>query len=260
MNSIVPNRLLGRVCLVSGSTSGIGEAIARRLAAEGAQVVVNGRRADLGEAVAAAIRADGGAAMFLPADLTQPDDCAQLVAATHETYGRLDALVHNAGNSKRGTVVDTPLADWQLLLSLNVTAAFLLAKAAIPVMQAQGGGSIVHIGSVHTTVPKRNMAAYCASRGALLMLSRQMAVDYMQDRIRVNVVNPGWVDTPGERELLVGLGQSPSVMDTAARANPFGRLLGPDDIAKVVAYLVSDDSELVTGSAFDIHHEHPLSG
>jgi len=251
-------RLAGKVCLVTGATSGIGEAIARHLAAEGGRIVVAGRRVELGQQVAASIVADGGEAVFLPVDVTDPLLCEQLIGRTAEHYGRLDAMVHNAGLSRRGTVLDTSLDDWHAVLDTNVTAAFLLAKSAIPIMQAQRGGSIVHIGSAHTALPKRNMAAYCASRGALLMLSRQMAVEYIDDRIRVNVVNPGWVDTPGERELLQTLGQSPDVMDMAARANPFGRLLSPRDIAVVVSYLVSDDSELVTGSVFDIHHEHPL--
>lgn len=252
-------RLAGKVCLVTGSTTGIGSGIAERLAAEGATVLVTGRRAEAGEAVAARLTAAGAVASSVAGDLTHPADCARVVDTCFARYGRLDGLVHNAGLSRRGTVVDTPLADWQEVFALNVQAAYLLAQHAIPRMAEQGGGSIVHIGSVHTTVPKRNMAAYCASRGALLMLSRQMAVEYLGQRIRVNVVNPGWVDTPGERDLLVNLGQAPDVMDRAAQNNPLGRLLAPRDIAVVVAYLVSDESELVTGSAFDIHHEHPLA-
>ncbi|MBI5835602.1 MAG: SDR family oxidoreductase [Armatimonadetes bacterium] len=258
MTTTESGRVAGKVCLVTGGTSGIGEGIARHLAAEGAHVIVAGRRVALGEQVAADIVAQGGEAIFLPVDVTDPARCEQLIEQAHGHYGRLDGMVHNAGLSRRGTVIDTSIDDWHAVLDTNVTAAFLLAKAAIPLMQAQGGGSIVHIGSAHTALPKRNMAAYCASRGALLMLSRQMAVEYIGDRIRVNVVNPGWVDTPGERELLQTLGQSPDVMDMAARANPFGRLLSPRDIAVVISYLLSDDSELVTGSVFDIHHEHPL--
>ena len=258
MTTTESGRVAGKVCLVTGGTSGIGEGIARHLAAEGARVVVAGRRVALGEQVAADIVAAGGQAIFLPVDVTDAGQCERLVEGAHEHFGRLDSLVHNAGLSRRGTVIDTSLADWHEVLDTNVTAAFLLAKSAIPLMQAGGGGSIVHIGSAHTALPKRNMAAYCASRGALLMLSRQMAVEYIGDRIRVNVVNPGWVDTPGERELLTNLGQSPDVLDMAARANPFGRLLSPQDIAVFVTYLVSDESQLVTGSVFDIHHEHPL--
>lgn len=250
-------RTADKVCIVTGSTSGIGEGIARHLAAEGAWVVVSGRRVELGEKVVAGIRSEGGRAVFQRADVTSPDDCAALVASAVEHYGRLDALVHNAGLSTRGTVVDMSLDDWDRVMRTNVTAAFLLAKHAVPLLQQRGGGSIVHIGSAHTVLPKRNMAAYCASRGALLMLTRQMAVEYLDDRIRVNLVNPGWVDTPGERELLTRLGNPSDLLDRAAAANPFGRLLAPRDIAYVVTYLVSDESELVTGSVFDIHHEHP---
>jgi NAD(P)-dependent dehydrogenase (short-subunit alcohol dehydrogenase family) len=251
-------RVAGKACLVTGSTSGIGEGIARHLAEQGAAVVVAGRRSDLGEAVAAAIRAEGGQAEFFALDVTVPEQCAAAVDFTVTRFGALDGLVHNAGLSRRGTVVDTPLADWHAVLDTNVTAAFLLAKSAVPVMQAHGGGSIVHIGSAHTAVPKRNLAAYCASRGALLMLTRQMAVEYIGDRIRVNLLNPGWVDTPGERSLLTSLGQPEDILDIAARSNPFGRLLTPRDIAVVVTYLISDDSALVSGSVFDVHHEHPL--
>jgi NAD(P)-dependent dehydrogenase (short-subunit alcohol dehydrogenase family) len=252
-------RVAGKVCLVTGSTSGIGEGIARHLAEEGARVVVSGRRAELGEAVAADIRAAGGEAVFHGVDVSRAEDCAAIVAFTHSHFGALDALVHNAGLSRRGTVLDTSLEDWHEVMDVNVTAAFLLAKAAVPIMQLAGGGTLVHIGSAHTAVPKRNLAAYCASRGALLMLTKQIAVEYIGDRIRCNLVNPGWVDTPGERSLLASLGQSTDILDVAARSNPFGRLLTPRDIAYVVTYLVSDESALVTGSVFDVHHEHPLS-
>jgi NAD(P)-dependent dehydrogenase (short-subunit alcohol dehydrogenase family) len=252
-------RVQDRVCVVTGSTTGIGEGIARQLAAEGARVVVSGRRAELGERVVAEIVEAGGQAVFHLADVTLPEQCEALVRCAVDTYGALHALVHNAGIARRGTVVDTSLDDWHQVMDTNVTAAFLLAKHAVPAMQRQGGGSIVHSGSAHTTLPKRNLAAYCASRGALLMLTRQMAVEYLNDRIRVNLVNPGWVDTPGERELMESLGQRSEVLDMAARGNPFGRLLKPEDIAYAVTYLVSDESALVTGSVFDIHHEHPLT-
>jgi dihydroanticapsin dehydrogenase len=251
-------RVAGKVCVVTGSTSGIGEAIARDLAREGGRVVVSGRRSALGEPVAAGIRAAGGAAVFQRCDVLVEADCDALIATAHATWGRLDAVVHNAGLSLRATVVETSLADWHRVLDTNVTAAYLLAKAAIPLMQAGGGGSLVHIGSAHTLLPKRKMAAYCASRGALHLLTKQMAVEYLPDRIRCNLVNPGWVDTPGERALMAGLGYGDDVLDKAAKANPFGRLLTPQDIATVVTYLVSDESALVSGSVFDIHHEHPL--
>lgn len=250
-------RVDGKVCIVTGSTSGIGEGIAAQLAAEGGRVVVSGRRAELGRQVVERLRDAGGEAAFHPADVTSPDDCQALVAAAVETYGGLDAIVHNAGLSTRGSVTDMSLDDWDQVFQTNVTAAFLIGKHAIPHLRRRGGGSIVHIGSAHTSLPKRNLAAYCASRGALLMLTKQMAVDYIEDRIRVNIVNPGWVDTPGERELMSRLGNPADLMDRAAEANPFGRLLSPVDIAHVVTYLVSDESGLVTGSSFDIHHEHP---
>ncbi|MBI2297969.1 MAG: SDR family oxidoreductase [Armatimonadetes bacterium] len=242
---------------MTGSTSGIGEGIARLLASEGAPVVVSGRRVELGEQVAREIREAGGEARFGRCDVLVPDDCAALIEFAVSTFGGLHAVVHNAGLPERGTVLTHTLEHWHRIMDTNVTAAFLLAKAAVPVMQARGGGSIVHIGSAHTVIPKRNLAAYCASRGALLMLTRQMAVEYMEDRIRVNIVNPGWVDTPGERALLARLGHPLDLMDKAAAANPFGRLLGPLDIAYMVTYLVSDESALVTGAAFDVHHENP---
>ena len=253
-------QMAGKVVVVTGSTSGIGEGIACDLAADGAQVVVSGRREELGQAVVATIRAAGGVADFCPLDVTVPEQCARVIDFAVERFGDLSGLVNNAGLSTRGTVVDMSLTEWHRVIDTNATAAFLLSKAAIPIMQRRGGGSIVLIGSVHTELPKRNMAAYCASRGATLLLMRQMAVEYLDDRIRVNLVNPGWVDTPGERELMVSLGHTADLMDQAAAANPLGRLLTPRDIARPVTYLLSDDSELVTGSVFDIHHEHPRVG
>ncbi|MCC7495021.1 MAG: SDR family oxidoreductase [Fimbriimonadaceae bacterium] len=250
-------RVAGKVCLVTGSTSGIGEGLVRRLAAEGGRVVVSGRRVALGEALASDLRAAGGEALFMPLDVTDPAQLEAVVGRTVTQCGGLDAVIHNAGLATRGTVVDLTLPQWQAIFETNVTATFLLAKYAVPHLQARGGGSFIGIGSAHTVLPKRNMAGYCASRGAQLMLLRQMAVEYLSDRIRVNLVNPGWVDTPGERELLARLGHGDDVLDKAAAANPFGRLLAPDDIAHLVVYLVSDESALVTGGVFDVHHEHP---
>lgn len=243
------------VCVVTGSTGGIGEGIARRLAADGMSVVVSGRRAAKGEQIANEIVAAGGSACFIAADVADPAACRALIHAAASQYGRLDMLVNNAGIFPSAEIHETTAEMLDEVFAVNVRGAFLCAQASIPHMRRQGGGSIVNIGSTTPFRCRKDSFAYAASKGALLTLTKGLARALVEDRIRVNWVTVGWVATEGEIELRSrkapdGAGQA--YLDKVSAAAPMGRLETVEDIAAGVAYLVSDAASHVTGCELNI--------
>jgi NAD(P)-dependent dehydrogenase (short-subunit alcohol dehydrogenase family) len=247
--------LVSKVAVVTGSTSGIGEGIARRLAADGASVVVSGRRTELGERVVREITDAGGHALFVRADVAHEDDCEALIAGAVSRLGRLDILVNNAGIFPSLPVEQVTVDLWDQVFAVNVRGPFLCSRAAIPPMRKQGSGCIVNVGS---TTAYRGAAgltrlAYASSKGALLTMTKTMALALLTDRIRVNWVTVGWVATPGEIELrdkLMGDGQA--FIDKLNEESPLGRMETVEDIAAGVAYLVSDEASHVTGCELNI--------
>ncbi len=247
-------RFNGKVALVTGSTQGIGEAVARRLAEEGAAgIVVCGRNHDRGNAVAEALTAIGTESVFVPVELGDADSCKALVAAADQRFGRIDVLVNAAGLTLRGSIVDTSVELWDTLMDVNVRAPFLLMQGAIDIMRREGnGGSIVSVGSVsaHGSVPF--LTAYAASKGALITLTKNVAYSVAWDKIRVNCVNPGWMDTPGEDDIQRRFhtdGQD--WLEDAEAQQPFGQLIKPDEIAAIVAFVASGEAGVMTGSSID---------
>ena len=247
-------RFDGNIALVTGSTQGIGEAVARRLAAEGAAgIVVCGRNRERGASVVQSLNELGAAAHFVPVELGDADSCKALIAATDEHFGQIDVLVNAAGLSLRGTIVDTSVELWDTLMNVNVRAPFLLMQGAIDIMRREGnGGSIVSVGSVAAYGSVPFLTAYAASKGALITLTKNVAYSVAWDRIRVNVVNPGWMDTPGEDVIQRRFhtdGQD--WLEAAELRQPFGQLIKPNEIAKVVAFIASGDAGVMTGSSVD---------
>jgi 2-keto-3-deoxy-L-fuconate dehydrogenase len=215
----------GKRALVTGAGSGIGAAVARLLEAQGAEVIA--------------------------ADLTGTDvhldvrDEKQVAAVARD----VDVLVNVAGIGSTTTAPDTPLDVWEDVFAVNARGTFLCCKHAIPAMIARGGGSIVNIASVAALVGLRNRAAYCASKGAVVSLTRALAVDHVKDGIRVNAVCPGTVDTPWVRRLVADAGES---LDELTARQPLGRLGTPEEVAEAAAYLASDSAGFVTGSVLVI--------
>jgi NAD(P)-dependent dehydrogenase (short-subunit alcohol dehydrogenase family) len=229
----------GRRALVTGAGSGIGAAVARRLAAGGASVVLADVRPDGIEALACEL---GGGAEPLVLDVRDEAAVAPAVAS-------LDVLANVAGIGSTQNAPDTPLEVWEDVFAVNARGTFLTCKHAIPDMIARGGGAIVNVASVAALVGLKNRAAYCASKGAVVALTRALAVDHVGDGIRVNAVCPGTVDSPWVRRLVDEAGES---LDALRARQPLGRLGTPDEIAEAIVYLASDRAAFVTGSVFTI--------
>jgi NAD(P)-dependent dehydrogenase (short-subunit alcohol dehydrogenase family) len=236
-------RLSGKVILITGAASGIGTAIATRCVAEGAHVICADRSADQVVAIAAAL---GHAALDMQCDVTDSASLDTVVAAAKARFGRLDGLVHNAAApSKDGTVVDLDLAQWRLELDVSLTGAFLASKAALPLMIAGGGGSVVFIASQFAHVAVGKAVAYCAAKAGLVHLAKAMAVDHSGDGIRVNSLSPGAVATA---RLLQRWPDLKAADRSLGPAHLLGRIAQPPEIAAATAFLLSTDASFVTGT------------
>ena len=240
--------LEGKVALITGGAGAIGLATARRFARDGAKVVVADLDAKRLEAAISTAQDAGALLEAIPIDVTSEEDVETKVAQIVARHGRIDVLFTSAGVLVSGSVTDTSLADWQRTLAVNLTGSFLCARAVLPSMVAAGGGSIVLMSSISGIVAEPAIAAYCASKGGIVMLGRQMAVDYGRLGIRVNVICPGWIDTPFNDPAIEQAGGIQAVQPFIETMVPIGRQGQPDEVADVVAFLASDESRLMTGS------------
>jgi len=249
--------LTDRVAVVTGSTSGIGRGIARHFASLGAAVVIHGTNRANGETFVADIRSAGGRAVFIGANLLDADHCLAMIREAAREFGRIDVLVNNAADISRGNVESVPLALWDRILAVNLRAPFILIQAAIPHMRAQGGGSILNIGSVNAYIGEPKLCPYAVSKGGLMTLTRNAAAYLNQYRIRVNQLNVGWTLTEGEHRVKLLEGKGENWVEDAVRSRPFGRLLDPQDIAHAAAYFASDESACITGTVMDLE-QYPV--
>ncbi len=242
--------LHGRVALVTGSTQGIGRGIAVRLAQAGADVVINGREDDADARESAAqVRATGRRACIVAADVSRVEDCQRLVRESVAQLGRLDILVNNAGIQTQAGFLDASLEDYERVLAVNLRGPFFLAQAfARHLREAGHGGRIINNSSVHEELPHPNFASYCASKGGLKMLMRNLAIELAPLGITVNNVAPGAIETPINRKLL----QQPDKLAGLLQDIPARRLGQPRDIAGAVAFLASDEADYITGTTLVI--------
>ncbi|MFC1574560.1 SDR family NAD(P)-dependent oxidoreductase [Gemmatimonadota bacterium] len=242
-------KLDGKVALITGGNSGIGRATAALLAQEGAAVVLTGRNRDRGEQVAEAINEAGGRAMFIRSDVRFAEDCRQVVDRTLERFGRIDILFNNAGVLYAGTVTECTEEEWDDTIDSSLKGAFLMSKYALPSMIERGSGSIIHTSSGWGILGGARAAAYCAAKGGLVVMTKAMAIDHGPHGIRVNCVCPGDVDTPMLPDDAKKRGLSWEDYMAGASDRPLGRVGTPEEIARAVLFLASDDSSFITGEA-----------
>lgn len=240
--------LEGKRALITGGASGIGRATALLFARQGAAVSVVDNNESGGQTVAQAIENEGGEAFFVSCDLAIASDCQRAVQQTADKFGGLDILFNNAGIIRRASVVDTTEAEWDQVMAVNIKSVFMLSKYAIPTMIQAGGGVIINVSSGWGLVGGRKAASYCASKGAVVLLTKAMALDHGDQNIRVNCVCPGDTDTPMLRSEALQLGESDDVFLAQAADRPLRRIGKPEDIAQAVLYLASDASSFVTGT------------
>jgi NAD(P)-dependent dehydrogenase (short-subunit alcohol dehydrogenase family) len=244
-------KLQGRVGLLTGTATGIGRVGAVLFAGEGAALVTMDINEEEGSRTAAMIRQAGGCAAFVHGDVSNPGDVQRAVATALEEFGKLDLVWSNAGVGVFKTVPDTDLDEWDRIVGVNLKGAYLVGKYAIPEIIRAGGGTVVITGSVNSFVADRQWAAYCATKGGVLMLAKAMALDHAPDGVRVNCVCPGSVDTALQESWLRARSSLPYADAVAAdqAAHPLGRYAEPEEVARAALFLSCDDSRFTTGSA-----------
>jgi NAD(P)-dependent dehydrogenase (short-subunit alcohol dehydrogenase family) len=245
-----------KIALVTGSNSGgLGTTIAIQLAEQGAKGIILTGRSKTGETekIIERIQKLGAEVLFIIADLTKPEECKSLLAEVDKQFGKVDGLVNSAGLTSRGTIENTSVELWDEHFAINVRAPFLLMQGCIRIMQREKiAGSIVNIITQSAHGGQPFLTPYSASKGALATLTKNVAHSQRFHRIRVNAIMPGWMDTPAEHAIQKSFHKAPdNWLELAEAKQPMGKLIQPDEFSKLVVYLLSDDSGVITGSVMD---------
>jgi NAD(P)-dependent dehydrogenase (short-subunit alcohol dehydrogenase family) len=241
----MPGRVQDKVALVTGGASGLGAESCRRLAREGAKVVLTDLAADAGQAVADKI---GGAALFLPQDVTDEARWGEVVQTTLDRFGRLDVLVNSAGVGRGQPILEATFEAWREIVGINLDGTFLGVKAVAPVMAAAGKGSIINLSSILGKVGQPGAAAYCASKGGVALMTKAVALELAPMGVRVNSVHPGYIETPMVTSFLRESENENELRDMIVSRHALGRLGVPREIADAIVFLASDESSFMTGS------------
>ncbi|AOK32639.1 MULTISPECIES: SDR family NAD(P)-dependent oxidoreductase [Burkholderia] len=242
-------RFDGQVTVVTGGATGIGCATSRRFAEQGARVVIIDINIAAADRTASALRARGYEAESFEADVADDNACRRAIEFIEKQYSRLDILVNSAGVVRRATAVETTVAEWDRVLDVNLRSVFLMSKYAVPLMCRGGGGSIVNVASGWGLAGGAKAAAYCASKGGVVLLTKAMAIDHGPEGIKVSCVCPGDIDTPLLLEEARQLGLKKHALIEQAASRPLGRVGQPDEIAASIVYLASADASFITGVA-----------
>jgi NAD(P)-dependent dehydrogenase (short-subunit alcohol dehydrogenase family) len=255
--SVPGSRLRDKVILVTGSTTGIGEALVRLFAREGARVMIHGRRKEAAQKLAAEL---GESASFVTGALEDPEVPQMLVAETVARFGRIDGLVNNAAAITHGTIEDTDQESFDLTVAINLRAPLFLIRAALPHFRKQGGGRVLNIGSINSYCGERILLAYSISKGGLTTLTRNLADAHATEHIQINQLNVGWTLTPNEYALKMRDGL-PSDWPTRLPKSvaPSGRIHSPEEVALAAIYFLSDEAALINGAILDVE-QYPVIG
>ncbi len=254
-SSVCKVKLANKVALITGGNRGIGLATAKLFVAEGARVAISGRNENVGLAALQELvrQTTTRDAIFLQGNVTRQHDCEQIVNETVRAFGRLDILFNNAGIILRNRNVETTTEEeWDTTLETNLKSVFLMSRAALPHLRAAGGGTIVNTSSYVGLVGFKGLAAYAASKGAIVNLTRAMALDHAHENIRVNCICPGSVETDMIHSAWRAYGDVEAAARVWASKHPMNRIASPEEIARVVLFLASDDSSFITGTAIPV--------
>jgi len=245
-------RLAGKSALITGGGTGIGQAIALAFAREGARVAVAGRRKEKLNETLHLLQQVGCSALALECDVTKPADTLRAVKAAEDAFGNVNVLVNNAGTLSVSTIENIAEEDWDRVMCTNIKGPFLMSRAALSAMRRAGGGSIINVGSVLGMVAIRDRAAYCASKGAVTMLTKAMALDHAHDNIRVNCLCPSIVESDMTRNLFAETEAGRQARESRLASIPLGRFGKPADIAGLAVFLASEESSWMTGTVIPV--------
>ena len=245
-------RLSGKVAFVTGGGTGIGRACALAFAREGAKVAVAGRRTGPLASVAREIEAAGSESLALECNVTDAAAARTALDQAEKHFGQLNVVVNNAGAAVVATVENTSDPDWDRIIATNLTGTFLVSRAALPALRRAGGGAIVNIGSILGIVARKDRAAYCASKAGVGGLTRAMALDHAQDKIRVNCICPSLIETDLGAQVMSQNPNAQAEREKRIAEIPMGRIGTPEDVAMMAVYLASDEASWITGASFPL--------